>query len=261
MPPTPKEFPFADATTRFSNRVANYVRFRPGYPPAVAQLLAGEAALTSDSLIADIGSGTGLLSRTFLDAGYTVIGIEPNREMREAGDTLLAEYPRFQSRDGQAEVTTLPGHSVDLAVAGQAFHWFDVPKARAEWVRILKPGAIAALIWNERHIESAFMRDTEALIDIYAAEMDGDGAIREAGRSRIPSFFAPSICHLAEFPNSQQFGWEGLLGRIASCSFLPNEGHPDFERMTADLHQIFERHQRGGKVTFDYLTRVYRGRL
>ncbi len=256
-----KEFPHADATTRFSTRVANYVRFRPGYPPALAQLLAREAALTPNSVIADIGSGTGLLSSAFLDAGHTVIGIEPNREMREAGDALLAKYPRFESREGNAEATTLPDHSIDLAIAGQAFHWFDVPKARQEWVRIFKPGAIAALIWNERHIETPFMQDVEAVINIYAAEMDGDGRIREAGRSRIPAFFGPSTYRLDEFPNAQQFGWEGLLGRIVSCSFLPDEGHRDYDRMSKDLKRVFESHQRSGEVRFDYQTKAWWGRL
>lgn len=252
---------FKDATTRFNKRVNNYVRFRPGYPAALVELLVREAGLTADSVIADIGSGTGLLSRPFLEAGFTVIGVEPNREMREAGDALLAPYPRFRSIDGKAEATTLPDNSVALAIAGQAFHWFDVGKTRHEWTRILQSGGIAALIWNERFVESSFMREVEAVIDTYAAEMDKDGSIREAGRSRIPSFFAPSTFRLDQFPNAQIFGPEGLLGRVASCSYIPGEGDPQYEEMASDLTRVFERYQRAGQVTFEYQTKVFWGRL
>jgi SAM-dependent methyltransferase len=259
--PGENSFVFDDSTTRFSRRVNNYVRFRPGYPAALVDLLARHAGLTAASTIADIGSGTGLLSRPFLDADYAVIGVEPNREMREAGDALLASYPRFRGIQGTAEATTLSDHSVDLVIAGQAFHWFDVEKTRREWTRILRTGGVAALIWNERCMEGAFMRDVEAVIDIYAAEMDRDGAIRESGRSRIPGFFAPSTFELNEFPNKQQFGLEGLLGRVASCSFLPDEQDPRFEKMSSDLARVFERHQVAGTVRFEYRTKVYWGRL
>src|SRR5207244_1688193 len=115
---------FIDATTRFSTRVNNYIRFRPGYPAAVVDLLTGAAALSHGATIADVGSGTGLLALLFLEAGYAVTGVEPNREMREAGDTLLAPFPRFRSLAGTAEATNLPDHSTALAIAGQAFHWF-----------------------------------------------------------------------------------------------------------------------------------------
>ncbi len=252
---------FADATTRFSRRVANYVRFRPGYPPELVELLGRECGLGTESSIADIGSGTGLLSRAFLDAGYAVTGVEPNREMREASDALLAAYPRFRSVDGRAEATGLPEGSVDLAVAGQAFHWFEVESTRREWMRILRPGGFAALIWNERLIESPFMRAVEAVIDVYANEMDGDGAIREAGRSRIAGFFAPSPFRTDEFPNEQQFDFEGLRGRILSCSFLPTEGEPRYPDMVADLEKVFARYQHDGLVRFLYRTKAYWGRI
>jgi SAM-dependent methyltransferase len=251
----------SDSTTRFSKRVKNYVRFRPGYPPAVVELLSREAQLSPESQIADIGSGTGLLSAAFLDRGYSVTGIEPNPEMREAGDALLAHYPRFRSLDAKAEATTLPDHSINLGMAGQAFHWFSVADARKEWARILKPGGLAALIWNQRHIESPFMRETEDLIDRYAAGMDSDGSIREGGRSRIADFFDHSPFHLDEFPNTQDFTMEGLLGRVASCSYVPDETDPHFEQMSADLAQIFGRYQQNGRVAFEYRTKVYWGRI
>ncbi len=240
-----------DSTKRFSGRVDNYIRYRPSYPRAVVELLG------SGGVVADIGSGTGLLSLPFLAAGCEVFGVEPNREMREAGSTLLARFPNFHSVEGRAEATTLPDHSVDMIVAGQAFHWFDVEPARREWARILRPGGTMALVWNDRLREGEFMRQVEAVIDRYAGERDADGAIREAGRSRIANFFAPAGFQTAEFPNQQEFDWEGLRGRVFSASYLPAEGDPGAAEMAAELKVVFDRHQRDERVTFLYRTRVF----
>jgi SAM-dependent methyltransferase len=224
-------------------------------------LLAQESGLDEASEIADIGSGTGLLSRAFLDAEFKVTGVEPNREMREAGDMLLAGYSRFRSVDGRAEATTLADQSVDLIIAGQAFHWFDPKETRREWKRILRPGGTASLIWNDRFVESPFMREVEDVIDAFAGARDSDGAIREAGRSRIAGFFAPSPFQLTEFPNRQVFDFEGLLGRILSCSYIPVEGETGFHEMKRDLAGVFDKWQQAGKITFEYRTKVYRGHL
>src|SRR6266536_1302519 len=137
---------FADAKQRFSNRVADYARYRPGYPPAVLDLLRSECNLRPGHVIADIGAGTGLLAELFLKNGNRVFGVEPNREMREAGERLLADYPQYTSVDGIAEATTLADASVDIITAGQAFHWFDREKARAEFARILRPSGWVALV-------------------------------------------------------------------------------------------------------------------
>src|SRR6266446_9260655 len=109
-------------TERFSNRVENYIRYRPGYPKEIIELLKAECGLFPQSVVADAGSGTGLLAKLFLENGNLVFGIEPNREMRAAGERLLQAYPRFTSIAGTAEATTLPGQSVDFVTAGQAFH-------------------------------------------------------------------------------------------------------------------------------------------
>src|ERR1700758_1522540 len=147
--------PVSDPTTRFSNRVDNYVRYRPGYPYAVMELLGRECALTPDAIVADIASGTGLLTRIFLENGNRVFAVEPNPEMRQAGERLLAGYHKFVSVAGTAEATTLTDHSIDLVTAAQAAHWFDQSKARREFVRILKPGGWCALIWNDRRTDSS----------------------------------------------------------------------------------------------------------
>ena len=159
-------------TVRFSTRVENYVRYRPGYPDAVLAWLRAECDLTPAAVVADIGSGTGKLAELFLRNGNRVFGVEPNREMREAGEGMLAGFPNFVSVDGAAEATTLPAASVDFVTAGQAFHWFDRQTARREFARILKPGGWVVLVWNERRSDSPFLRDYEALLREFASEYE-----------------------------------------------------------------------------------------
>ena len=137
-----------DPTQRFSSRVADYVKYRPSYPEAIIDLLTAECGLTPDSIVAGAGSGTGLLAELFLKAGQRVWGIEPNREMREAGEEFLRGYQRFVSIAASAEATTLPDRSVDFVTAGQSFHWFDRARVGVEFARILKPQGWLVLIWN-----------------------------------------------------------------------------------------------------------------
>jgi SAM-dependent methyltransferase len=146
-----------DPTKRFSNRVENYLKYRPRYPPGIIPLLQSECGLTADWVIADLGSGTGFLTELFLEHGNPVFGVEPNAEMRVAGEQVLTNYPRFSSMNAVAEATGLPDHSIDLVVAGQAFHWFDRAAARPEFVRILKPGGWLVLAWNGYRVESSPM--------------------------------------------------------------------------------------------------------
>jgi len=248
-----------NSVERFSARVSNYVRFRPGYPSAIVDLLRDECALGDGVHIADIGSGTGFLARVFLDAGFFVTGVEPNREMRAAGDEILRGRSNFRSVEGTAEGTSLEDRAYDLAVAGQAFHWFDPRRTRREWERILKPNCCAALIWNERDPKTELMRAIEDVIDRYST--DNDRSIRERGRSRIAGFFAPSRVRSAEFPNHQHFDFDGVRGRVFSCSHIPNEGDPRSAPMVEDLKNVFDRYQTAGAVRFDYRTEIYWGKL
>ncbi|MDP8950409.1 MAG: class I SAM-dependent methyltransferase [Actinomycetota bacterium] len=158
----------SDPTQRFTNRVDHYVKYRPSYPRAALDLLKTECGLTSASLVADVGSGTGILSELFLENGNRVFGIEPNERMRETGERRLGRHPRFTSVAGTAEATTLDGDSVDFVVAGQAFHWFDPERARAEFSRILKPGGWVALVWNLRRKDATpFLAAYERLLEVY----------------------------------------------------------------------------------------------
>jgi SAM-dependent methyltransferase len=253
-----------DPTTRFSDRVEYYLRYRPHYPKALLEFFRSDLALTPDHIIADIGSGTGFLAQMFLRNGNTVYGVEPNQEMREAGEKLLGEYPQFISVDGTAEATTLAEHAIDVIVAAQAFHWFDPQQAREEFLRILKPGGIVALIWNNRLIDaSLFSREYETLVQHYSTDLDYvvNRSMRAMDRGTMEAFFGPDGFKRVEFDNQQMFDFGGLRGRLLSSSYAPLEAEPQYQPMMHELQMLFNRYQENGAVCFDYKTEMYYGTL
>jgi SAM-dependent methyltransferase len=252
---------FANAKQRFSNRVADYVRYRPGYPSGVLQLLREQCGLQSQHIIADVGSGTGLLSKLFLDNGNRVFGVEPNAEMRAAGEEFLQAYKNFTSIAGSAEVTTLEDGSVDFVTAGQAFHWFEPVAARAEFRRVLKLGGWVVIIWQDRRMEEApFTRQYEELLERYGIDYK---KVKEAypETEKIRDFLNSRSFGSRDLPNHQDLDWEGVSGRLRSSSFVPTEGHPNFFPMMDDLRKIFAEHEQNGRVRMDYFARAYFGRL
>ncbi len=247
-------------TARFSDRVENYVRYRPGYPPEVLDLLRAACGLQPNHIVADIASGTGLFTQLLLDNGNSIYAVEPNAEMREMGASLLARYDRLVSVAGTAEETTLASASVDFVTAAQAAHWFDLRRAGSEFARILKPGGWCVLIWNERLTEGTpFLREYEQLLLTYGT--DYKEIRHERTTAIIHQFFAPEACQERVFSMRQQFDYEGTAGRLLSSSYAPLEGHPSYAPMMRELERICRAHAKNGMVEFEYKTRVYYGRL
>lgn len=249
-----------EPTERFSSRVEHYVRFRPSYPREVILVLRDECGLTPESVVADIASGTGLFTHLLLENGNQVFGVEPNHNMRRAGERFLAAYPRFISLAGTAEATTLPEESVDLITSAQAGHWFDRTRARAEFQRILKPGSFLSLIWNDRRVKNSdFEVAYEGLVVEYGLDYE---EVQERGkRSDGAEFFAPSHCELRVMPNYQELDYAGLEGRLLSSSYIPQSGHESYDAMLTDLGRMFDKYQCGGTVRVEYDTRVFFGKL
>ncbi len=249
------------STQRFSDRVANYVRYRPSYPAPLIKCLTEQAKLGNDSIIADIGSGTGILTSLLLPVAGTVHAVEPNAEMRKASEQFHTSHENFFSVDGTAEVTTLPDASVDLITAGQSFHWFDLPPTRTEFSRILKPGGHVALIWNERlSAATPFLAAYDHLLRTKAVDYDQVNHTRIDALA-IREFFGPSGFEVFTFTNEQRFDLKGLCGRALSSSYVPNEEHPKHAEFFGQLTDIFNQHAVDGQVSFQYITQLNLGRL
>lgn len=249
-----------DSRRRFSDRVEAYVRSRPTYPSGVIRVLTERLGLGPDWVVADLGSGTGISSKLFVDNGNTIIAVEPNAEMRHAAERVLGVSPRFRSVDGSAEDTGLEGGSVDLVVAAQAFHWFDPKATRRECVRILRKPRRAALFWNTRLTEASdFARGYERLLERFGTDyvQVRDHRAPEAG---LENFFDDSPEEV-RMPNAQLFDFDGLRERLLSSSYAPSPGHPDHEPMIRELRRLFEEHRWGGFVRFDYDTQLFFGDL
>jgi SAM-dependent methyltransferase len=252
--------PAPNATSRFSDRVQNYVLYRPGYPAEALHTLKTECGLLPSDVVADIASGTGIWTRMLLENGNRVVGVEPNAEMREAGERLLAGYPRFTSIAATAEATTLAPESVDFVTAAQAAHWFNRNQSRREFVRILKPCGLLVLLWNERLTDSTpFLRDYEQLLLTYGT--DYQDIRHEHTTEAVNEFFDPRPYQEREFDMRQEFDYSGVEGRLLSSSYAPGPEHPSYAAMMKELRDIFNAHAVDGRTTFEYKTRLYFGHL
>ena len=249
---------------RFTDRVENYIRYRPSYPSGIVDLLESEAQPAKAGArlkVADIGSGTGIFTTLLLDRDHWVSAVEPNPAMREAAERLLSTRPNFTSHPGTAENTDLRTGAYDLIVAAQAYHWFDPSATRDEFFRILRPGGIVALIWNERREDSSpFLRDYEQLLKTFGTDYS-QVKHQTITPEMIRAFFEPSTFQLETFDNFQTFDLSGIKGRLLSSSYVPNEGDPAAEPMLARLREIFSQSQVNGRIQVDYDTRVYFGEL
>ncbi len=252
--------PASDATSRFSDRVENYVRYRPAYPPEALKAIKERCGLTSAHVIAEIASGTGIWTRMLLENGNRVLAVEPNAEMRLAGERLLAGFPNFTSIPGTAENTTLPRQSVDFVSAAQAAHWFDRAKARQEFTRILKPKGWLVLLWNERRTDSTkLLREYEQLLLKYGT--DYNEVRHERATASVNEFFEPAPYRKLVFDMRQVFDYEALKGRLLSSSYAPGPEHPQHRPMLHELRRIFDAHAVERRVAFEYKTLLYYGRI
>ena len=243
--------------TRFSNRVSNYAKYRPGYPASILRLLENEIGFEPQKDIADIGSGTGLLSKLFLGNDNLVYGVEPNDEMRIAGEVLLKDFINFVSIKGTAENTTLADESVDMITSGQAFHWFNNAEAKKEFIRILKPDGYVVLVWNERVKDaSPFMTGYEKLLIKFGTDFD-EVKHENLVNKDFNKLYGVKNFKFASFDNYQIFDFTGLKGRLLSSSYLPM----DNKNMMTDLKKLFDKHNAGGYVKMEYETKIYFGKI
>ncbi len=246
----------ASTVERFSNRVENYVKYRPGYPAEMIEFFRNELELTTNSIVVDIGSGTGLSANPFLENGNIVYGVEPNEGMRAAAEQFLNGFDNFKSIDGAADRTSLDDGSVDFVIAAQAFHWFEPESTRREFKRILKPGGYVCLIWNERQLDSTpFLIEYEQLLLKYANDYE---KVRHenVNEEKLAVFFQTSFGRRT-FGNQQICDFDGLKGRLLSSSYMPAEGDTNYAPMIGELRELFAKHQQVGKIEIRYDTNVF----
>jgi len=250
-----------DPLRRFTDRVADYARTRPSYPPELVRLLREEVGLRPEHVVADVGSGTGILTALLLAQGNVVYAVEPNRAMAAAAHDALGGNVSFRDVDGRAEATGLAPASVDLIVAAQAFHWFDPARTRLEFRRILRPGGFVVLVWNIRSVDATpFLRDYEAFLREWGTDYK-EVSSRYQDEAAMAELFGPGGYETRRFEYRQTFDLDGLRGRLLSSSYTPRPGDPRREAMLASLPGLFARHQEGGQVAFAYDTWAYYGRL
>lgn len=247
-------------TQRFSNRVAEYVRFRPGYPAALIPVLEEKDVLQNGYRVADIGSGTGFSSRPFLEAGYSVFGIEPNAAMRNAAEEWLSDFSSFTSMDADAYDTGLEDASIDLIVCAQAFHWLDKAKALTEFQRMLKSNGHVVLIWNDRKADDPFMQAYQKIIDTFSIDYNEINHLLITDE-HLQQWYQPETMQKITLSYKQRFDLQGLIGRTLSCSYMPDRRHPAFPEMQEQLTLLFHQFQQNGIVIFAYTTRVYIGKI
>jgi ubiquinone/menaquinone biosynthesis C-methylase UbiE len=249
-----------DPTQRFTTRVDDYVKARPGYPAELVGVLRS-VGLTAPSVIADVGSGTGILTALLLEHGYEVFGVEPNRKMREAAESVLGGNPRFHSMDASAEQTLLPDACVDGITAAQAFHWFRKNETAREFHRILKPGGWAFLIWNSRKTDaSPFMQAYEDLLQSFSVDY-GKVTHRNVSDEEFRAFFGADGYRKLVLPNPHFYGLERLRSGMLSASYTPRPDDPRHEPMLRELESIFAANQCDGRVAYELDAEVYFGQL
>lgn len=248
-----------DTSARFDDRAELYAKYRPGYPAEMYAFLAQETGLGSAAAVADLGSGTGILSAPLLEQGCTVFGVEPSAAMRAKAEADHAAHPRFNSIAGTAEHTGLGASTIDLAIAGQAFHWFDPCATQIELERILKPGGRCALIWNQRLLDATpFLCAYEDFLKTWGTDYLSVSQTY-ADSQNIETVLGAN--HLTRsFENSQAFDEEGLLGRLFSSSYIPSADHASAQEIRRALAELFERFEQGGQVQILYTTELFLGR-
>lgn len=248
-----------NSTTRFSNRVEDYAKYRPNYPLEVIDLLKSKFNLSSSHTIVDVGSGTGISSELFLKNGNTVFGVEPNDKMRLEAEKNLAHYGAFKSVNGVSNNANISNKCADFIVVAQAFHWFEPVSTKAEFKRILKDNGLVVILFNDRATKgSPFAEQYEALLNEFGSDYK-EVKHKNVGEKRHKEFLGEY--QEFHFSNHQDFNFEALLGRLKSSSYAPKEGDIRFDEMVKVLRRIFDDNCKNGLIRMEYDTQLFCSRF
>jgi SAM-dependent methyltransferase len=253
--------PSLKPTERFSGRVEAYRRHRSSYSREIIPLLRERCGLTPESIVADIGAGTGMLAELFLENGNRVLAVEPNPDMRAACEELIARFPLLSCIAGTAENTTLADHSIDFVTVGRAIHWFDQEKCRHEFARILRGSGWVVIAGQGPHqLTEPVIRDFRTILENHSIDF---ARIRQRYdiEAAVGRLFAGGDFQAAEFHDTEEMTYEDLEGFMLSLSVTPQPDHPGFPAMKQALHEYFARHESGGKLRMPTTCKVHFGHL
>lgn len=243
----------------FGAKVIDYNASRPDYPAPLFEALRTHGRLAPSATVVDLGAGTGLLTRGLLQSGATVVAVEPNAPMRRACDHLLASQANYRSVDGSAESIPVATASADLITAAQAFHWFEIERARAECLRVLRPAGQVALIWNDRLLGDPL----HVALDEVFAEYGGakrSALLAHEDRSDVPKFFGAAVVREFAWPHAHNLSEAGLLSLVFSRSYMPERNTEAGQRAAARVCDIFRTAAVDNEVAVRYTTVAVIGR-
>ena len=245
-----------DTIDVFSLKAEKYARYRWGYAPQSIQTIFDVTRITKESCVADIGAGTGILTKEFIGRVKQVFAVEPNPEMRAIAAKELEQYPSCQVVDGRAEATTLADHSIDLITAAQSIHWFEPQAAKKEFLRILKPGGWLAICRNY----GTDSESSEALQKVFPSESDTSALM--LGKSKPRSFYYSGGEYLKQdFPFKAQVTWEEFMGSLSTASYAPDEGSSLYAEFERGARRIFDRFSSNNLIELHGVTELYLGQI
>jgi ubiquinone/menaquinone biosynthesis C-methylase UbiE len=246
-------------STAYSTKAEKYAKYRWDYAPQAIQTIFDITGISAEAAIADVGAGTGILTRHFVNRVKQVFAIEPNPAMREIAMKVLGHYPSFQAIDGTAEATTLADGSVDLITVAQAIHWFQPELARAEFLRILKPGGWLAILRNY----STGNEIIAAMATVLTAENGVDTAYEAKLPERKPLsfYYGHEQFRQYDFPFTLQESWEGFAGSWVSAASMPDEDHPLYPQFEQGMREVFDRFSEGGVLAVHGVTELVLGQI
>ena len=236
-----------DNTQKFSGKADVYQQARPNYAQAMLDFIASKWQIGEGSLVADVGSGTGIFTRQLLGLGAKVYAVEPNADMRAMAERLLGGYPNFVSVIGDAEHTTLPDHRINLVTAAAAFHWFDPNRFKHECKRILLPGGAVVLAWNEMEMSAEINRGRERIYKKYCPNFRGFSGGNDQENLIKRDFFDGKLQE-KRFANPLCYDRQTFINRALSSSYSLIESDPGYEAYLAEIGDLFDQNALEGKI-------------
>lgn len=238
-----------DNTDKFSGRAESYVKARPDYASEMIHYITDKFGITENTIIADVGSGTGKFSKEFLKLGCKVFCVEPNDDMRNTAEKLLSSYPNFISVNGTCDNTALEDKSIDIVTVAQAFHWFDADKFKLECKRILKTGGTVVLAYNHRVDSSEFVIENAEICKKFCPNFKGfSNKFNDTAISKINTFFNGKY-EIQKFPNNLTYSKEKFIERMLSASYSLTEKDNNFDEYIKALEQLFDKYSVDNIVT------------